>query len=68
MQLERPGYRTLSFGDQLRLALTHNNRSGNESYRGNEHERDHNPTLQSFERAACPIRGIAIDPPRRLSS
>ena len=30
-QFERPGYGTLSFGDQLRLALTHKESSGNES-------------------------------------
>jgi hypothetical protein len=44
MQLERPWYRALGFDDQLRLALTHKESSGNESYH------DYHPALQSFER------------------
>src|SRR5215472_2579070 len=59
-QFERPGYGTLSFGDQLRLALTHKERTDNENCHGNEHEREYQPTLQSFELAADPICGIAI--------
>src|SRR6516225_1394656 len=58
--VRRPGYGTLSFGDQLRLALMHKECSGNESYQGNEHEREYQPPLQSFELAADPICGIAI--------
>jgi hypothetical protein len=60
MQFERPGYRTLSFGNQLRLALTHKKPSRNESYRGNEYERNYYPILQSFERAPCPISLIKM--------
>jgi hypothetical protein len=39
----------------LRLALTHIESSGNEGYHGDDHEREHQPPLQSFELAADPI-------------
>jgi len=51
-QFKRPGYRTLRFGNQLRLTLTHKESSGNEGHHGHEQESDYHPTLQSFERVA----------------
>jgi hypothetical protein len=50
-QFERPGYGALSFGDELRLALTHKESSGNEGDRRYKHERDYHPTRQPFETA-----------------